>query len=790
MATAALLRSIRRREVASTPFSAFKCLWSTGKASSNGSYHAQNWRSFSRAFSSKPAGNDVIGIDLGTTNSCVAVMEGKNPKVIENAEGARTTPSVVAFNPKGELLVGTPAKRQAVTNPTNTLFGTKRLIGRKFDDPQTQKEMKMVPYRIVRAPNGDAWVEANGVFPWRFIRVVSRDKVWFLGICGFVGGCGWGVFVERALIWIEGSSGFLWYVGQGRFMEGSYLSSACYRVALPVRCIAANRTLSSGGVPSISKNCSHLDNQSRSSVPSKAGKIIFERREVGECDSACDKETAEAYLGKSVKKAVVTVPAYFNDAQRQATKDAGRIAGLDVERIINEPTAAALSYGMTNKEGLIAVFDLGGGTFDVSVLEISNGVFEVKATNGDTFLGGEDFDNALLDFLVNEFKTSEGIDLARDRLALQRLREAAEKAKIELSSTSQTEINLPFITADASGAKHFNITLTRSKFETLVNNLIERTREPCKNCLKDAGISAKEVDEVLLVGGMTRVPKVQSVVAEIFGKTPSKGVNPDEAVAMGAALQGGILRGDVKELLLLDVTPLSLGIETLGGVFTRLIGRNTTIPTKKSQVFSTAADNQTQVGIKVLQGEREMASDNKLLGEFDLVGIPPSPRGIPQIEVTFDIDANGIVTVSAKDKTTGKEQQITIRSSGGLSEDDIQKMVRDAELHAQKDKERKDLIDTKNTADTTIYSIEKSLGEYREKIPGEVAKEIEDAVADLRSASAGDDVNEIKAKIDAANKAVSKIGEHMSGGGSAPGGGAQGGGSDQTPEADYEEVKK
>ncbi|KAG2309986.1 hypothetical protein Bca4012_024474 [Brassica carinata] len=683
MATAALLlRSIRRREVASAPFSAYKSLSSSGKASLNGAYLGQNWRSFSRAFSSKPAGNDVIGIDLGTTNSCVAVMEGKNPKVIENAEGARTTPSVVAFNPKGELLVGTPAKRQAVTNPTNTLFGTKRLIGRKFDDPQTQKEMKMVPYKIVRAPNGDAWVEANG----------------------------------------------------------------------------------------------------QQYSPSQVGAFVLTKM----------KETAEAYLGKSVKKAVVTVPAYFNDAQRQATKDAGRIAGLDVERIINEPTAAALSYGMTNKEGLIAVFDLGGGTFDVSVLEISNGVFEVKATNGDTFLGGEDFDNALLDFLVNEFKTSEGIDLAKDRLALQRLREAAEKAKIELSSTSQTEINLPFITADASGAKHFNITLTRSRFETLVNHLIERTRDPCKNCLKDAGISAKEVDEVLLVGGMTRVPKVQNVVAEIFGKTPSKGVNPDEAVAMGAALQGGILRGDVKELLLLDVTPLSLGIETLGGVFTRLIGRNTTIPTKKSQVFSTAADNQTQVGIKVLQGEREMASDNKLLGEFDLVGIPPSPRGIPQIEVTFDIDANGIVTVSAKDKTTGKEQQITIRSSGGLSEDDIQKMVRDAELHAQKDKERKDLIDTKNTADTTIYSIEKSLGEYREKIPSEVAKEIEDAVADLRSASAGDDLNEIKAKIDAANKAVSKIGEHMSGGGgSAPGGGSgTEGGSDQTPEADYEEVKK
>ncbi|CAH8353696.1 unnamed protein product [Eruca vesicaria subsp. sativa] len=600
MATAALLRSIRRREVSSAPFSAYKSIQSSGKASLNSSYLGQNLRSFSRAFSSKPAGNDVIGIDLGTTNSCVAVMEGKNPKVIENAEGARTTPSVVAFNPKGELLVGTPAKRQAVTNPTNTLFGTKRLIGRKFDDPQTQKEMKMVPYKIVRAPNGDAWVEANG----------------------------------------------------------------------------------------------------QQYSPSQVGAFVLTKM----------KETAEAYLGKSVKKAVVTVPAYFNDAQRQATKDAGRIAGLDVERIINEPTAAALSYGMTNKEGLIAVFDLGGGTFDVSILEISNGVFEVKATNGDTFLGGEDFDNALLDFLVNEFKTSEGIDLAKDRLALQRLREAAEKAKIELSSTSQTEINLPFITADASGAKHFNITLTRSKFEALVNSLIERTRDPCKNCLKDAGISAKEVDEVLLVGGMTRVPKVQTVVAEIFGKTPSKGVNPDEAVAMGAALQGGILRGDVKELLLLDVTPLSLGIETLGGVFTRLIGRNTTIPTKKSQ-------------------------------------------------------------------------------------DDIQKMVRDAELHAQKDKERKDLIDTKNTADTTIYSIEKSLGEYREKIPSEVAKEIEDAVADLRTASSGDDVNEIKAKIDAANKAVSKIGEHMSGGGSggdsAPGGGgAQGGTSDQTPEADYEEVKK
>ncbi|KAE8686790.1 Heat shock 70 kDa protein [Hibiscus syriacus] len=680
MATAALLRSFRRRDAVSAPLSAYRCLTSNGKSSAG-----INWTSFSRAFSSaKPAGSDVIGIDLGTTNSCVAVMEGKNPKVIENSEGARTTPSVVAFNQKGELLVGTPAKRQAVTNPTNTLFGTKRLIGRRYDDPQTTKEMGMVPFKIVRAPNGDAWVEANG----------------------------------------------------------------------------------------------------QQYSPSQIGAFILTKM----------KETAEAYLGKSVSNAVITVPAYFNDAQRQATKDAGRIAGLDVQRIINEPTAAALSYGMNNKEGLIAVFDLGGGTFDISILEISNGVFEVKATNGDTFLGGEDFDNALLEFLVSEFKKTEGIDLSKDRLALQRLREAAEKAKIELSSTSQTEINLPFITADASGAKHLNITLTRSKFESLVNHLIERTKAPCKNCLKDASISTKDIDEVLLVGGMTRVPKVQEVVSGIFGKSPSKGVNPDEAVAMGAAIQGGILRGDVKELLLLDVTPLSLGIETLGGIFTRLINRNTTIPTKKSQVFSTAADNQTQVGIKVLQGEREMAADNKTLGEFDLVGIPPAPRGMPQIEVTFDIDANGIVTVSAKDKATGKEQQITIRSSGGLSEDEIDKMVKEAELHAQKDQQRKALIDIKNNADTTIYSVEKSLNEYRDKVPTEIAKAVEDAVADLRKAMEGEDVDEIKANIDAANKAVSKIGEHMSGGssGGAQGGssgGAQGGG-EQAQEAEYEEVKK
>ncbi|KAL3350356.1 hypothetical protein AABB24_023041 [Solanum stoloniferum] len=680
MATAALLRSLRRREFATSSISAYRTLASNTKPSWCPSLVGAKWAGLARPFSSKPAGNEIIGIDLGTTNSCVAVMEGKNPKVIENSEGARTTPSVVAFNQKGELLVGTPAKRQAVTNPTNTLSGTKRLIGRRFDDPQTQKEMKMVPYKIVRGSNGDAWVEANG----------------------------------------------------------------------------------------------------QQYSPSQIGAFILTKM----------KETAEAYLGKSINKAVITVPAYFNDAQRQATKDAGRIAGLDVQRIINEPTAAALSYGMNSKEGLVAVFDLGGGTFDVSILEISNGVFEVKATNGDTFLGGEDFDNALLEFLVSEFKRTEGIDLSKDKLALQRLREAAEKAKIELSSTSQTDINLPFITADASGAKHLNITLTRSKFETLVNHLIERTRNPCKNCLKDAGVSLKDVDEVLLVGGMTRVPKVQEIVSEIFGKSPSKGVNPDEAVAMGAALQGGILGGNVKELLLLDVTPLSLGIETLGGIFTRLINRNTTIPTKKSQVFSTAADNQTQVGIKVLQGEREMASDNKILGEFELVGLPPAPRGMPQIEVMFDIDANGMVTVSAKDKATGKEQQISIRSSGGLSEDEINKMVREAEMHAQKDQERKTLIDLRNSADTTIYSIEKSLNEYRDKVPAEVVTEIETAVSDLRAAMGTENIDDIKSKLDAANKAVSKIGEHMTGGSSGGASSGSQGGDQSPPEAEYEEVKK
>ncbi|CAD5330252.1 unnamed protein product [Arabidopsis thaliana] len=674
MASVALLRSFRRREVQMASVSAFKSVSANGKNSMFGKLGY-----LARPFCSRPVGNDVIGIDLGTTNSCVSVMEGKTARVIENAEGSRTTPSVVAMNQKGELLVGTPAKRQAVTNPTNTIFGSKRLIGRRFDDPQTQKEMKMVPYKIVKAPNGDAWVEANG----------------------------------------------------------------------------------------------------QKFSPSQIGANVLTKM----------KETAEAYLGKSINKAVVTVPAYFNDAQRQATKDAGKIAGLDVQRIINEPTAAALSYGMNNKEGVIAVFDLGGGTFDVSILEISSGV---KATNGDTFLGGEDFDNTLLEYLVNEFKRSDNIDLTKDNLALQRLREAAEKAKIELSSTTQTEINLPFITADASGAKHLNITLTRSKFEGLVGKLIERTRSPCQNCLKDAGVTIKEVDEVLLVGGMTRVPKVQEIVSEIFGKSPCKGVNPDEAVAMGAAIQGGILRGDVKDLLLLDVVPLSLGIETLGAVFTKLIPRNTTIPTKKSQVFSTAADNQMQVGIKVLQGEREMAADNKVLGEFDLVGIPPAPRGMPQIEVTFDIDANGITTVSAKDKATGKEQNITIRSSGGLSDDEINRMVKEAELNAQKDQEKKQLIDLRNSADTTIYSVEKSLSEYREKIPAEIASEIETAVSDLRTAMAGEDVEDIKAKVEAANKAVSKIGEHMSkGSGSSGSDGSSGegtSGTEQTPEAEFEEA--
>jgi len=618
-------------------------------------------------------GGEVIGIDLGTTNSCVAVMEGKNPKVIENAEGARTTPSVVGFTDKGEKLVGIPAKRQAVTNPTNTLYATKRLIGRRFDDEHTKKEAKLVPYDIIAAPNGDAWVKAGG----------------------------------------------------------------------------------------------------KEYSPSQVGAFVLQKM----------KETAEAFLGKSVSQAVITVPAYFNDAQRQATKDAGRIAGLDVLRIINEPTAAALSYGVDKKEGVVAVYDLGGGTFDISILEISGGVFEVKATNGDTFLGGEDFDTVLLDFFKGEFKKDTGIDLSGDRLAIQRLREAAEKAKIELSSATSTDVALPFITADQTGPKHLNMTLTRAKLESLVGDLLERTKQPCRNCLKDAGVGSGEVSEVLLVGGMTRMPKVTEIVQGIFGKAPSKGVNPDEVVAMGAAIQGGVLRGDVKDILLLDVTPLSLGIETLGGVFTRLITRNTTIPTKKSQVFSTAADNQTQVGIKVLQGEREMAADNKMLGQFDLVGIPPAARGVPQIEVTFDIDANGIVNVSAKDKATGKEQAITIQSSGGLSDSQVEEMVRNAEQFAEQDKAQKEAIDAKNEADTVIYSAEKNLDEHKDKLPNDVSESIKTAVADLRGVMENGKAEDIKAKISAVQQATMKIGEALNKGGAAPGGDQQQGKPDEKKES-------
>ncbi len=633
--------------------------------------------------------NKVIGIDLGTTNSCVAVMEGKTPKVIENAEGARTTPSIVAFNDDGETLVGQPAKRQAVTNPENTFFAIKRLIGRRYDDPMVEKDKKLVPYKIIRADNGDAWVEARG----------------------------------------------------------------------------------------------------KKYAPSQISAYVLIKM----------KETAERYLGEPVTQAVITVPAYFNDSQRQATKDAGKIAGLEVLRIINEPTAAALAYGLDKKEaGTIAVYDLGGGTFDISVLEIGDGVFEVKSTNGDTFLGGEDFDMRIVDYLADEFKKESGIDLRRDKLALQRLKEAAEKAKIELSSSTQTEINLPFITADQTGPKHLAIKLTRAKLEALVDDLIQKTVGPCKAALKDAGLSAGQIDEVVLVGGMTRMPKVIETVRQFFGKEPHKGVNPDEVVAVGAAIQAGVLQGEVKDVLLLDVTPLSLGIETLGGVFTRLIERNTTIPTKKSQVFSTADDNQTAVTIRVFQGEREMAQHNKLLGQFDLVGIPPAPRGVPQIEVTFDIDANGIVSVSAKDKATGKEQQIRIQASGGLSDAEIQKMVKDAEAHAAEDKQRKELVEAKNHAEGMVHSTEKSLAEFGDKVAAADKSAIETAISELKSALEGENKDQIEQKTNALGQVAMKLGEAMyrqSQGeqtpppGAGTGAGPQGKADDGVVDADFEEVK-
>jgi molecular chaperone DnaK len=592
----------------------------------------------------------IIGIDLGTTNSCVSIMEGSQPKVLENAEGARTTPSVVAFTDDGEKLVGQPAKRQAVTNPENTIFAVKRLIGRNFEDPTVKKDITAAPFKIVNSEKGDAWIEAKGV---------------------------------------------------------KY-------------------------------------------SPSQISAFILQKM----------KETAEKYLGQEVTKAVITVPAYFNDAQRQATKDAGKIAGLEVLRIINEPTAASLAYGLDKKQNKkIAVYDLGGGTFDVSILELGDGVFEVKSTNGDTFLGGEDFDNSIVDYLIAEFKKDSGIDLTSDKLALQRLKEAAEKAKIELSSAEQTDINLPFITADKTGPKHINLKMTRAKLEALVEDLITRTLPPCKTALKDAGISANDIDEIVMVGGMTRMPKVLSEVKNFFGKDPNKSVNPDEVVAMGAAIQAGVLQGDVKDVLLLDVTPLSLGIETLGGVSTKLIDKNTTIPTKKSQVFSTAEDNQPAVSIRVLQGEREMATDNKMLGNFELVGIAPAPRGVPQIEVTFDIDANGIVSVSAKDKGTGKEQKIQIQASGGLSEEEIDKMVKDAEANKEEDKKKRESVDTRNQADTLIHSTEKNLKEHGSKITDAEKKAIEDASSGLKESLKGTDNEDIKKKTETLVQASMKLGE-------------------------------